>query len=324
LTGALSIHRMRSANREGIVMRVAIIGLGSIAHRAYLPMLTTWEGLELMVCSRRQATLQRVQAEYRLPRGSTDLEEVLRWQPAAAVVLTPNDTHMALAARLLQGGVDVLVEKPPTLSSGEARDLATLADAQQRVLMVSYNRRYAPLHVQARAVWGGRTVGLCLMEKHRATAAHVNLSDNYVDDTIHIIDLLRFFCGEATAVRTAQQVRDGRLVGAVSVARLAGGGLGVVMTSLQAGQWTERYSLFGDQASMHVDAFSRVRLVTPQGEQMWRNDVRGWMPVAEMRGFAAQVAHFFECVRTRQQPQTSGWEAYKTQVLLEEMVARAE
>jgi virulence factor len=305
-------------------MRVAIIGLGSIANRVYLPLLTTWEGLELMVCSRRLATVQRVQGQYRLPYGSTDLDEVLQWQPAAAVVLTPNDSHMAIAARLLQGGVDVLVEKPPTLSSGEARDLAALADAQQRVLMVSYNRRYAPLHVQARTVWGERQVGLCLLEKHRATAAHTNLFNNYVDDTIHMIDLLRFFCGEATAVRTARQVREGRMVGAVSLATLAGGGLGVVMTSLQAGRWTERYSLYGDQASMHVDAFSRVRLVTAQGEQAWRNDPKGWAPVAESRGFAAQVAHFFDCVRTRQQPQTSGWEAYKTQVLLEEMVARAE
>jgi virulence factor len=294
-------------------MRVAIIGLGDIARKVYLPLLTAWEGLELMVCSRTPATLQRVQAQYRLPRGSTDLDQVLQWKPTAAVVLTPNATHKAVSARLLQSGVDVLLEKPPTLHSTEARELAELADAQQRVLMVSYNRRYAPLHEQARALWGQRPVGLCLLEKHRATAEHTNLFNNYLDDTIHMIDLLRFFCGEGTVLRTAQQVQDGRLVGAVSVVALRGGGLALVITSLQAGQ-----------ASMHVDAFTRLRLVTPQAEQFWGNDPKGWLPVAETRGFAQQVAHFFECVRTRQQPQTSGWEAYRTQLLLEEMVAKAQ
>jgi virulence factor len=315
---------MVSANEEGINMRVAIIGLGDIARKVYLPLLTTWEGLELMVCSRTAATLQRVQAQYRLTRGSTDLDEVLQWQPAAAVVLTDNATHGTIATRLLESGVDVLVEKPPTLHSAEARALAELADAQRRVLMVSYNRRYVPLHEQARALWGQRPVGLCLLEKHRATAAHTNLFNNYIDDTIHMIDLLRFFCGEGTVLHTAQQVRDGRLVGAVSAVALRDGGLGLVITSLQAGRWIERYTLHGGQASMHVDAFTRLRLVTPQGEQVWGSDPKGWMPVAESRGFAQQVAHFFECVRTRQQPQTSGWEAYQTQLLLEEMVGKAQ
>jgi virulence factor len=304
-------------------MRVAIIGLGDIARKVYLPLLTAWEGLELIVCSRTTATLQRVQACYRLPRGSTELDEILKWGPQAAVVLTDNATHGPITRRLLQAGVDVLVEKPATLHSAEARALAELADAQRRVLMVSFNRRYAPLHEQARALWGERPLGLCLLEKHRATAAHTNLFDNYIDDTIHMIDLLRFFGGEGTVLHTAQQVHDGRLVGAVSVVALHGGGLGLVITSLQAGRWMERYTLHGGQASMLVDAFTLMRLVTPDGEQVWGSDPKGWAPVAEVRGFAQQVAHFFECVRTRQQPRTSAWEAYRTQLLLEEMVAKA-
>ena len=37
-----------------------------------------------------------------------------------------------------------------------------------------------------------------------------------------------------------------------------------------------------------------------------------------------QIAHFFECVRRREQPLTSGWEAFKTQRLLEDMIAQVE
>lgn len=308
-----------------MAMRVAIIGLGDIARKAYLPLLTAWEGIEVLLCSRTPATVERLQAQYHLPRGTTDLDELLSWKPQAAFVLTPSPTHRTIAGRILEAGADVFVEKPATMRSAETQELAELADARERVLMVSFNRRYAPLHRQARELWGDRAVGLCVLQKHRASAAHPDLFSNYIDDTIHIIDLLRFFCGDGEVVSTVRQVRQGRLVGAVSMVVLQSGGYGMVVTSLQAGRWSERYTLHGDGASMYLDAFSRLRLVTEEEERVWEEDYAStWKPTLETRGFADQIAHFFECVRSREQPLTSGWEALKTQLLLEAMVARAE
>lgn len=308
-----------------MTMRVAIIGLGDIARKAYLPLLAAWDGVEVLLCSRTPATVKRLQAQYRLPRGTTDLDELLSWEPQAAFVLTPSPTHHAIAGWLLEAGVDVFVEKPATMRSAKTEELAKLADARERVLMVSFNRRYAPLHRQARELWGDRAVGLCVLEKHRASAAHPDLFSNYIDDTIHIIDLLRFFCGDGEAIGTFRQVHGGRLVGAVSIVALQGGGYGMVVTSLQAGRWAEQYTLHGSGASMYLDAFSRLRLITGEEEQVWEEGRAGtWTPTLETRGFADQIAHFFDCIRTRQQPLTSGWEALKTQRLLEEMVAKTE
>lgn len=77
--------------------------------------------------------------------------------------------------------------------------------------------------------------------------------------------------------------------------------------------------------SMVLDAFSRLCVITGEGEQVWEEGRMGtWTPSLESRGFADQIAHFFDCVRTREQPLTSGWEALKTQRLLDEMVATAE
>lgn len=76
---------------------------------------------------------------------------------------------------------------------------------------------------------------------------------------------------------------------------------------------------------MYLDAFSRLRLITGGKEQVWLEDYAGtWTPTLEARGFASQIAHFLDCVRTRQQPLTSGWEALQTQRLLEDMVAKSE
>ncbi len=305
-------------------MRVAIVGLGDIAQKAYLPLLSAWEGIELLLCSRSRETVERLQAQYRLPRGTTDLGGLLSWGPDAAFVLAPSPVHADIAGRLLEAGVDMFVEKPAAMRSAETRALAELAERQARVLMVGFNRRYAPLHRQARELWGERSIGLCLLQKHRATAAHPDLYSNYIDDTIHLVDLLRFFCGDVEAASTVRQVRDAKLVGAISRVRLPGGSHGMVVTSLQAGRWNEQYALHGDGASLYVDAFSRLRLISGGEERVWEQDyASNWRPTLAARGFSDEIAHFFACVRSREQPLTSGSEAYKTQRLLEDMVAQA-
>ncbi len=304
--------------------RVAVVGLGGIASKAYLPMLADRDDLELLACSRSGATVERVQARYRLARVTTQLDELLSWGPKAAVVLTPSETHRPIVERLLEAGVDVLVEKPATLSSGETEGLAELALARGRILMVAFNRRFAPLHRRARDAWGDRGVGVALFQKHRSGAAHADLFGNYVDDTIHLIDLVRFFCGEGEAVSTVQRSREGRLVGAVSVVALRAGGYAVVATSLEAAAWSETCSLHGDGATLELDAFAELRWRQEAEDRVWREDhASAWKPTLEARGFPQQFDHFLECVASRRQPLTSAGESVRTQRLLEDMVARA-
>jgi scyllo-inositol 2-dehydrogenase (NADP+) len=58
------------------------------------------------------------------------------------VVATPNSTHFELAQRCLHAGRDVVVDKPFTVTSGEARQLIELAKDQKRLLTVYQNRRW--------------------------------------------------------------------------------------------------------------------------------------------------------------------------------------
>jgi predicted dehydrogenase len=60
----------------------------------------------------------------------------------AVAIATPIFTHYELAKRALQAGKHVLVEKPLTPSVAEAEELAQLAAAQKRVLMVDHTFVY--------------------------------------------------------------------------------------------------------------------------------------------------------------------------------------
>ena len=302
--------------------RIAVIGLGGIAQKAYLPILAGWKGIELLFCSRTASTVEDMQAQYPIDRGTTRLDQLLEWEPRAAFVLAPTPAHYPIASRLLDAGCDVFLEKPAASTSQETRLLAEQAEASGRLLMVGFNRRYAPLHRLARELWAERRVEMAQFEKHRSRGYHPNLSVHYTEEMIHIIDLLRFFCGEASALATHQR-QDSQLVWATSTAELDGGGFAFVQACMGAGHWMERYALHGEGASLYVDAFSRVVFVAGGEQRVWEESYPSWRSTLEGRGFYGQIEHFFECIQTRQPPRTTSWEALKTQQLSEAMVALA-
>ncbi|MBN2554313.1 MAG: Gfo/Idh/MocA family oxidoreductase [Anaerolineales bacterium] len=303
-------------------MKLAVIGLGGIARKAYMPLLSTREGIELLFSSRSQETVSAWCARYRVARGTSDLNELIDWAPDAAIVLTPSGSHFKIADQLLESGVDVLVEKPITLKLDHTRHLAEKADQHNRILMVAFNRRYAPLHRKAREIWADRKIGLGIFEKHRTRAYHPTVFDQYIDDSIHQIDILRYFCGDGVAQKTFERTEAGLIAGAVGLVQIAGSGTAVVLNELKAAHWEERYTLHGDGASLHVDAFSRLRFSTGSEETLIREDYAGsWQNALEARGFLGVIDHFLACVESRKQPETTAWEALKTQELVEAMAA---
>ena len=312
-------------NGQESILNVAILGGGEIARKAYLPLLRTWPHIRIVgLFSRTQETVDDVCADWQIDFGTTKLEALLARGPQAAFVLTAHPSHAPLVRALLEAGVDVYVEKPATESSAATRELADLAKAKGRLLMVGFNRRHALLYRQAREVFAGHCPQMCVIEKHRPSAYHVSLYNNYLDDTIHQIDLLRFFCGDVRPIHTSFEMRDGKLVGALSVAALPTGGLAVILTSLQAGAWQERVALHGDGLTVEVSAFRELRVKAPEREEIYGLDRPGrWVPELVERGFHGAVKHFFECVRERRNPESDGYEAAQTQELVEAMVTAA-
>jgi predicted dehydrogenase len=83
----------------------------------------------------------------RLDVGPVDGWRRLLDDPAvdALVVASPPATHAEIVRAALEAGRHVFCEKPLATSAAEARDLAELADEQQRVLVVDHVLRYNAL-----------------------------------------------------------------------------------------------------------------------------------------------------------------------------------
>ena len=92
-------------------MQIAILGLGDIARKAYLPLLGSRAELDILLFNRSSGSLHAIQQQYRIREAVQSLEEVIRRRPQTAFVLTPKETHFEIVRQLLEAGI-VLEDTP--------------------------------------------------------------------------------------------------------------------------------------------------------------------------------------------------------------------
>jgi virulence factor len=297
-------------------MKCSIIGLGGIARKYYLPYLSAQSDMELQTVSRTAATAEEAARQFHAAASATQPGEVLRWKPDATLVLSPSATHYDWLRELLSAGLDVFVEKPATLDATQTAELADLADRRHCVFMVGFNRRYAPLHRQAREAVGETAVEQATFTKFRTRPFHDSVRNHLYDDTIHIIDTLRFFCGDGEVIHSELRVGE-TFTGATALIGLASGGIAQVVTNMHAGGWREEYLLAGGGMTAALQAFSTFSWEKDGRQMLWQERYDSGSDTTTGRGFSGEIEHFLECVSTRQQPLSDGWDSVKTQKLVE-------
>ncbi len=128
------------------MVRVGVVGLGAWGWNVARNFASLPECQLVSVCDvdpRRRSSAART---WPAVKPVADLDEMLRDDSVQAVVIaSPATTHHPLARRALLADRDVFVEKPFALSVAEAEDMAELADARRRVLMVGHLLEYHPV-----------------------------------------------------------------------------------------------------------------------------------------------------------------------------------
>jgi virulence factor len=272
-------------------MRVGIIGLGSIAKKAYLPVLTAMPGVTPVLVARNPGTLAEVGAAYRAPDRFGSVQDAIGSGLDAALVHTPSQTHPEIVEALLRSGVPVLVDKPMATDGATALALVSLAGDLGVSLMVGFNRRYAPAY-RAFADWADRDV--VSLHKHRSEEPGPARAMVF-DDFIHVIDTLRFLVPSTMddLVISASVGDDGRCR-RVAVQFTGQGRLAVGAMSWTAGMSHELLDVIGDGRRRQVTDLADVVDFAGQ-ERLARRD--GWAPATQLRGFTAMCEDFLTAVR---------------------------
>ncbi|MDX3097052.1 Gfo/Idh/MocA family oxidoreductase [Streptomyces sp. ME01-24h] len=272
-------------------LRIGVIGLGDIARKAYLPVLTAQPGVELHLHTRTRATLDTVGDTYRVPsehRHDT-LDALLDQGLDGAFVHAPTETHVAITERLIAARVPVYVDKPLAYDLAGAEHLVRLAEESGVGLTVGFNRRHAPGYVQC----ADHPRDLILMQKNRI--GHPDTVRTVVfDDFIHVVDTLRFLLPglvEHTDVRA--RVRDG-LLHHVTLQLSGDGFTAIGVMNRMSGSSEEVLEVMGQDTKRQV--FNLSEVVDHKGQPTVRR--RGdWVPVARQRGIEGIALAFLDAVR---------------------------
>ena len=109
----------------------------------------------------------------------------------AVSVVVPTDLHYSVARDFLEGGCDVLVEKPVTATIREADELIALARKHGRILQVGHLERFNPAVLAARE----KIRAPIFIESHRLTPFRGRGTevDVVLDLMIHDLDIILSF-----------------------------------------------------------------------------------------------------------------------------------
>lgn len=169
-------------------MRIGIIGLGDIATKAYLPVLSEKEKIELVLCTRSNETLNYLSNKYRINETVHSVEELVEKKIDAAFVSTATEAHFEITKQLLLNGINVYIDKPISMNFHETEQIVNLAKEQGKIAMVGFNRRFIP-KVKELTMHG--KANLIIMQKNRFNSPEYTRRF-VVEDFIHVVDTLRY------------------------------------------------------------------------------------------------------------------------------------
>jgi virulence factor len=179
------------------------------------------------------------------------------------------------------------------------------------------------VYVAGRETFGSAGATFCVAQKNRPGSEYRATFEN----AIHMVDLLRWYCGGEAVEVTAHAAGDDPWEedGTAAMVRFDSGGTGVLMAARTAGAWNEKLDAYGAGRSAEVRAPESVS-ITVDGTTTSRElsaEAFGWATATETLGFAEAVHHFLDRIVDRQPPLTSGRDAVATQRLLDHILEAA-
>lgn len=188
--------------------KIAIIGLGKIAQKAYLPILANHSKVDPILCTRNSETMAKLSSQFRIRKTYSHLDKLIQSKPDAAMVHSSTESHMLIVSKLLKAKIPVFVDKPLSYSLEESEKLLNLATTNKQILYMGFNRRFAPL---VNLLSNESNPIQIIWQKNR-----VNIPDDprvfIFDDFIHVIDSLRFLAkGSIKNINVFSKISDGKL-----------------------------------------------------------------------------------------------------------------
>ena len=300
------IKLKQEQNNTGL--KVGILGVGNFTQRTLLPELMDLKRppcLEVLVSAQGASTLFSAQ-KFSAANISTDSESVFQNHKIKAVFITTrHHLHAAQTIKALSVGQSVWVEKPLALSEAEIDLIETTARKSSAILMVGFNRRFAPLAQHARKIIaaqsGPKTITINInagtLPSDHWTLNPLEGGGRIVGEACHFVDLLRFLISAPICqVNLIERFTDGQDGGKYKL-EFSDGSIGYInyLTHLPKTVPKELIQISGKDWSLEINNWRQCR-----GQGVWGVN-KGWGLFKKMdKGHTQALASFIQAVETTQ------------------------
>jgi predicted dehydrogenase/threonine dehydrogenase-like Zn-dependent dehydrogenase len=307
-------RNLAGENKVGI----GLLGAGNFAQTTLLPALKGIAGVSLIgVCNATGARSRSAAEKFGFSYCSNSEDSILHDANVNAVVIaTRHHLHARQALAALQSGKSVFCEKPLCLDEAELASLirAMFGDEgrQQGLLMVGFNRRFAPMAVRLKKF---------LSEVHEPISMHYRVNAGYVPpdhwvndpeqgggrilgEVCHFVDFLCFLADasptevQANVVGNSGTYSNDNIVASL---KFANGSLGTIsyMANGDKAASKERLEVFGSASVAILEDFRRLELVRHGRKQIWR---ARW---SQDKGHKGEMRAFVDAVQGKIPPPIS-------------------
>lgn len=321
---------------ETIPVSIAIIGAGVIGPR-HAEAIRKCSSAKLAAFVDPNPATQAIADTFNVPFYTSIADLLSHNKPDAAIVCTPNQTHVSISHELLSAGIHVLVEKPLCTDIAEGKRLVQYAESQNLALLVSHHRRFNPYVVATKQTLASNILGtliavngLWTLKKPESyylppTAWRADSSTGggpIAINLIHEIDILQHLLGPITRV-FAEAVKPQREnpaeEGAAIVLRFESGVVGTFLLSDNTPSAHNFESGTGENPAIPRSGSDFYRIFGTEGmlsvPDLTISRAADWSRVVEKEEvevdrekvpFELQIQHFVRVVRGLEEPSCSG------------------
>jgi len=187
-------------------LRFGIVGVGRRGLRHLEALLKFKDVKVTCVCDVNEARLKQVADSYNVKVYKSLNEMISKEKIDVAVICTPVIHHVAQALLCLEQGLNVVLEKPVSLSLSELKELLKATKRYKKLVVVGFQLRYSELVDIVKEAVDTRTLSLLAghwywtipliswIRKRELAGGQI------VEQAVHLVDLFRYLAGDIERV----------------------------------------------------------------------------------------------------------------------------
>ncbi len=201
-------------------LTVGFIGAGSFAQANLLPSLKTIPNIIFdTVCTASGITAKTAKQQFGFASAGTNPEEIFSNEGIGTVfIATRHNLHAAFVIEGIKSGKNIFVEKPLALTEDELISIGQFYrgfdEKNSPLLMVGFNRRFAPLTLEAKSFF--EDVREPFIVNYRVNAGYIPKSHwtqdpvegggRIIGEVCHFVDLIQFLTGSTVEKVYAESI----------------------------------------------------------------------------------------------------------------------